>query len=1263
MSSGFTASSLLPALWLHILGAVMAVLLAQCVVVGRADADPAQNLGLLPQSALHEALTAPGTEPSESLTDPGAAQELPHRDLDRDQVLALLQGVFGSALQGPAGEFDSLDVQKFLSNTAALVLPVEREVAGVSTGGEAEGGHSSEPVLLESTVPLRVEGPYGLPQAIDLSLEQASGQVQSAAPLVPVAIPQELGDGIELPDAGVQIELQGAPEDRAPSIIEESVAAYPNIDTDTDFAVAPTPTGVETLTTLRSPDAPHSQTFALDVPSGANLTETDHGAEVIEGGETLLAIKEPTAIDASGNSVPVAMQVTGDSITITASPGPDTAWPVLVDPLYESYDWQAHANTNTNGWTEINNTTSPRIVASYFSGLLWNAQHAGLFLGTPGGTYFNGAQAAWVHGVPHLFEMWANNEFPASYITSFNAWGVGLETNAADAPGDPYFFSGIFDPATAAWAGTPGNQAIWTYMGNATRFENASLAFTSGTPGAYDKKAQLAYGIGLAVTPAGWVSGNHQAFLGASSTQVADEERPSVSNVASPQKWVNATATEPITFNATDRGLGVKWTTFAGLPKEVVNILPCTGVAHDPCPTTTKATLATSQYNPATMPQGINYLTLSAGDVLGNEVSPAAFGKAQVKVDHTAPGLSLSGTMTEQASLGTTLPQYTLKYAATDGTEAAPQSGVVSTEVKVDGKAVEAKYAPGCATKNCSITKEWTLLASQYTTGAHTVGVVTTDGVGLTTTKTVAVTLGKDSTAPQLKATGALYSAPEGWVEQKSYAVTASAPDVGGYGTTSLVLKIDGATVKSATGSCPEGGCGKSILASLNMASYDGGEHPAELIATDGAGNVAKKVWTINVDPSGAVTTGEATDTLEAMEETEPEVEVVLPTDEAISEEERAAGNDPSLQSAGGQIVSAGIPVDVSISSGVDRTVTVAGAETELEVSPMAHVYAEPEVVEDVAAVSAAASGATDSVVRPKYDGFTAFQAIREATAPETYSWEVGMESGQTLKLAEDGQSASVYFEDGTTSAMLISAEPAHDAVGHAVPTHLSVSGGNIVTLTVEHHISTYVYPVLAGPAFEVGYVTVEAVIPPPPEPEGEGDYGPWEAYNPVQQTNPLTRLPMSIRKANRVEFSSPAPISVIGGARMHHRVVAKYFSRSNEDNWWIELYGWFWTNNTSAWRDEESISRCVSDSNPVIYHNVRKIAWAGESPVYESKGKHMLLWCTADIIFLYPEGESDTRWKVSLLMWPNGYWRPEIKEVEECFTADGHKICGPVLT
>jgi hypothetical protein len=94
----------------------------------------------------------------------------------------------------------------------------------------------------------------------------------------------------------------------------------------------------------------------------------------------------------------------------------------------------------------------------------------------------------------------------------------------------------------------------------------------------------------------------------------------------------------------------------------------------------------------------------------------------------------------------------------------------------------------------------------------------------------------------------------------------------GGYGVTSVELKIDGAVVNSATQTCPSGGCNKVLGSNqtLDMAQYSGGAHTAEFIAKDGAGNVRKRTWTINIDPEGHISASEAEDTLEALDATSP---------------------------------------------------------------------------------------------------------------------------------------------------------------------------------------------------------------------------------------------------------------------------------------------------------------------------------------------------------------------------------------------------------
>src|SRR5262249_35407095 len=120
---------------------------------------------------------------------------------------------------------------------------------------------------------------------------------------------------------------------------------YPNVAPDTDLAVAPTPTGLETFTQLRSAEAPLNQTYHLSLPAGASLKASqDGGAEITKGDELLAAVLPPSAIDAEGGEVPVSLTVSGDSITLHVEPPPGAAYPYLVDPVYESYSWMSSNN-------------------------------------------------------------------------------------------------------------------------------------------------------------------------------------------------------------------------------------------------------------------------------------------------------------------------------------------------------------------------------------------------------------------------------------------------------------------------------------------------------------------------------------------------------------------------------------------------------------------------------------------------------------------------------------------------------------------------------------------------------------------------------------------------------------------------------------------------------------------------------------------------------------------------------------------------------
>lgn len=97
------------------------------------------------------------------------------------------------------------------------------------------------------------------------------------------------------------------------------------------------------------------------------------------------------------------------------------------------------------------------------------------------------------------------------------------------------------------------------------------------------------------------------------------------------------------------------------------------------------------------------------------------------------------------------------------------------------------------------------------------------------------------------------------------------------------------------------------------------------------------------------------------------------------------------------------------------------------------------------------------------------------------------MSTGQKLVQIDD-QHAAVKYESGVT-AFQIEAEPAHDAIGAAVPTTIAVSEGDVVTLTVHHRAGNpaaggvpFHYPILEGAGWEGGLQTT--IIEGPPDEE-----------------------------------------------------------------------------------------------------------------------------------------------------------------------------------
>ncbi len=394
----------------------------------------------------------------------------------------------------------------------------------------------------------------------------------------------------------------------------------------------------------------------------------------------------------------------------------------------------------------------------------------------------------------------------------------------------------------------------------------------------------------------------------------------------------------------------------------------------------------------------------------------------------------------------------------------------VDAEISVDGEQV-LETSASCAAAVCEVSPEWLLDSTTLAEGEHEVEVQATDAYGRTSTETLPIEIEADEIKPTIQAGGELFNAPEGWVEQEAYGLSVSATD-SGYGVTSVDFEIDGKEVAASNQKCPDGGCEETLANSIDISEYSGGAHAAEIVATDGAGNEKIVQWTLNVDPEGHITIGEAEDTLKAVDATAGST-LVAPTAEIIDVSEREDGNNPQLEEAAeNNLISSGIP-DVSvIASNPENGFTIGTPETTVEAQPLSTaVDSTPATISnDATTISSNTNSNADTIIRPVFNGTTVFQSIRNTAGPETFSWKVRLFNDQTLYSVDD-QTAEVDFSDGTP-ALTITAEPAHDAVGMEVPTTLSVSEGEVVTLHVHHHENTFTYPVIAGSGWEGGFST-----------------------------------------------------------------------------------------------------------------------------------------------------------------------------------------------
>jgi RHS repeat-associated protein len=680
--------------------------------------------------------------------DPGlhAAQTMPHRELEAGEALELAEAVFEPELESAGGIYAELEPEKYLSDYAAVVpassLP---EVPG-SSGESLAAEHPDAGVVVESTMPLRTEAASGKEEAVDLSLEHSEGELQPRNPLTEVGIPGQLGEGISLAGPEVAITLAGAPASSTPTDVEGEFAFYPEVAEDTDLIVEPTARGVETMTDVRSAEAPRASTYQLSLPPEAKLEPSPHGgAEVVERGRATLVIPPATATDAAGEPVPVDMTVEGDQLTVTISPEPSTAFPVLVDPWYitETSCWTSCGKVPT-GWSGVSSNPSygPLEYAQ------WDpSKYPGLDLtsGFPGPAY-SGTHADWAYWVPRYSQDIARGYgAPTSWVAYMKAEGV-LFLPFGNFANWPAMLIGLVEPAIG-WApearvhyGGEGELSNWGSIEAFNGPQNPAVKGADFNLVTYENEAQAKY---------------RDAFMAGATIYLADADAPRILELKAPTGWITGSSAS-IGYRLEDTGLGVHGASIRlrgeaePHPWWGANF-GCIGTAVSPCPRVVGSAEAGAPalgFNPVELPTGKDELEVTTADPLEGEGHEAT-SRVTVDVDDKAPEIELSGPLTEQESLGTLKSEYPLTIAAVDGISGDPQSGVVSVEVKVDGKkktmANETPWHPACKTENCRFSGSWTLKASEYAVGPHEVEVVATDAVGNVRVSTLEVEVGQGS--------------------------------------------------------------------------------------------------------------------------------------------------------------------------------------------------------------------------------------------------------------------------------------------------------------------------------------------------------------------------------------------------------------------------------------------------------------------------------------------------------------------------------------
>jgi sugar lactone lactonase YvrE len=614
---------------------------------------------------------------------------------------------------------------------------------------------SGKHMMLTSTVPLRSAVGSGQLAPTSLTLEKREGSYVPANPLVPVAISGTPAGGVSLPLGISLAPVQAAAPEGSIAVGDKVV--YPDTATDTDFMVEPVPAGVETSWQLLGEDAPSENALRFSLPAGASLqlsTRVLGGAEIVKEGETLESIRPATAVEADGTSLPASYTVNADTLTTHVDLQGSVAFPVVVDPIVEAAYGVYSGARSWPGWVPTDNcgsecygfTANENELTTLIGADSWNSGSYGFwYIYAPGAGNPGAAGIARVDlgGLSHYSEeslTWAslgenNGPHPVwTFNGTVGAQGEGEYASTADVSN--YILTLCAD---GAGGHEGGEQPLCNENYSAEYFELGNEVY-------------------------GETSGYNYTVITGAVVHYLDPTAPNLVQLDGlPSSGWAKNGPSTTYIGASDQGTGIAAVRveippgYENSKKEVYFLqeFACTGWnGLAGC----EHSQLSSNISFAGLETGVHELGVYAVDAAGNireeEVGESGgeqqgSGKHPVLyVDHTPPAVpAFGGSLAEDAAGGIGSGSYELTFSAEDGSSGAPQSGVRSLRVSVDGAGVyetrtscpEPKAIPaaGCY----KLSGGWTMEGARYGAGSHTVTVTATDWAGNESTRSMVVSV------------------------------------------------------------------------------------------------------------------------------------------------------------------------------------------------------------------------------------------------------------------------------------------------------------------------------------------------------------------------------------------------------------------------------------------------------------------------------------------------------------------------------------------